>query len=185
MVSNPTNALSGHHLMHPVPHIYEVGKQGQSSVALFLLAFANRLLVALGMSMSIVQFRFIDGRDDVCPPEPVSVSVPDISAGADGRRWNRRLYLDSDKLLAGVIESDDLMGLIALIEKVGFWDGVAGPEEDWKIERFHLTSESVGDEGESVGEDQESDVVEDDDARFDSSSAPEEVMSCRDLLWFR
>ena len=51
--------------------------------------------------------------------------------------------------------------------------------EEVKRARGHLLSGSVGEEGESVGEEKE--VVEDEEVRFEVSSAPEDVTSWRSL----
>ena len=59
---------------------------------------------------------------------------------------------------------------------VGSCEGVEGWDEERMRERRQFVSDSVGEEGESVGE--ENEVEEDEDVRFELSSAPEDVTSC-------
>lgn len=100
--------------------------------------------------------------------------------------WNKRLYPDSDgsanmfvELLVGVMASAEMVGL-ALCANIppSRQDGVAGWDADSKRDRRRFPS-PVGDDGYSVGDEKE--VEDEEDARFDVSSAPDDVTSWRGL----
>lgn len=67
-----------------------------------------------------------------------------------------------------------LEGVWPVEKKAGCGVGVAGWEDEVKSVRCHFASGSMGEEGESVGEEKE---VDDEEVRFEVSSAPEEVTS--------
>lgn len=96
------------------------------------------------------------------------------------------MYPDSDDsadmlvgLLVGVMVSAEMVGLaLCANTPPSRQDGVAGCDADSKRERCHFPS-PVGDDGYSVGDEKE--VEDEEDARFDVSSAPDDVTSWRGL----
>lgn len=99
------------------------------------------------------------------------------------------MYRDSDKLAD--MSARLLLGVMASAEVMGFalwggvvklppplWDGVVGWDADPKKDLCHFFS-SVGDDGESVGDEIEVEDVE--EVILEVSSAPEDVTSWRGL----
>ena len=88
----------------------------------------------------------------------------------------------SARLLLGVMASAEVMGFELWAGDVKIppllWDGVAGWDADPKKDLCHFSS-SIGDDGESVGDEIEVEDVE--EVRLEVSSAPEDVTSCRGL----
>lgn len=88
------------------------------------------------------------------------------------------------ELLLGVMANAGLVGFErwGVDVNISSWsrDGVAGWDAEPKRDRRHFSS-PVGEDGNPVGD--ETEVEDEEDARLEVSSAPEDVTSWRGLEW--